>query len=186
MKIEHKPVPAMKRRDGHGLGWRRSARDFPILKLQVSGKPLVYLDNAASSQMPQQVIDRIVRYQQRRALQHPPRGALPERAGHEGIRGGARQGPAFPECEGIARDHLHPRHHGGHQPGDARLRPPVHRQGRRDHPVRHGTSCEHRPMADAGRREGRGDPRDPDERCRRIADRRVQGAVQREDPLPRR
>lgn len=37
--------------------------DFPILKLQVSGKPLVYLDNAASSQMPQQVIARIVRYQ---------------------------------------------------------------------------------------------------------------------------
>lgn len=37
--------------------------DFPILKLQVNGKPLVYLDNAASSQMPQAVIDRIVRYQ---------------------------------------------------------------------------------------------------------------------------
>ena len=37
--------------------------DFPILGLQVSGKPLVYLDNAASSQMPQAVIDRIVRYQ---------------------------------------------------------------------------------------------------------------------------
>jgi len=37
--------------------------DFPILSLQVSGKPLVYLDNAASSQMPQPVIDRIVRYQ---------------------------------------------------------------------------------------------------------------------------
>ncbi|MGB7597872.1 MAG: cysteine desulfurase [Gallionella sp.] len=41
----------------------RIRADFPILKLQVSGKPLVYLDNAASSQMPQQVIDRIVRYQ---------------------------------------------------------------------------------------------------------------------------
>jgi cysteine desulfurase/selenocysteine lyase len=39
--------------------------DFPILDLQVSGKPLVYLDNAASSQMPQTVIDRIVRYQTR-------------------------------------------------------------------------------------------------------------------------
>lgn len=38
--------------------------DFPILKLQVSGNPLVYLDNAASSQMPQPVIDRMVRYQQ--------------------------------------------------------------------------------------------------------------------------
>jgi cysteine desulfurase / selenocysteine lyase len=37
--------------------------DFPILNLKVSGKPLVYLDNAASSQMPQSVIDRIVRYQ---------------------------------------------------------------------------------------------------------------------------
>ena len=37
--------------------------DFPILSLQVSGKLLVYLDNAASSQMPQAVIDRIVRYQ---------------------------------------------------------------------------------------------------------------------------
>jgi cysteine desulfurase/selenocysteine lyase len=37
--------------------------DFPILKLQLEGKPLVYLDNAASSQMPQQVIDRLVHYQ---------------------------------------------------------------------------------------------------------------------------
>ncbi|MEP7371581.1 MAG: cysteine desulfurase, partial [Nitrosospira sp.] len=37
--------------------------DFPILKLQVGGKPLVYFDNAASSQMPQPVIDRLVRYQ---------------------------------------------------------------------------------------------------------------------------
>ena len=37
--------------------------DFPILKLKIDGKPLVYLDNAASSQMPQQVIDRLVRYQ---------------------------------------------------------------------------------------------------------------------------
>ena len=37
--------------------------DFPILKLQVNGKPLVYLDSAASSQMPQIVIDRLVHYQ---------------------------------------------------------------------------------------------------------------------------
>jgi cysteine desulfurase/selenocysteine lyase len=43
----------------------RIRADFPILKLEVSGKPLVYLDNAASSQMPQPVIDRIVRYQQK-------------------------------------------------------------------------------------------------------------------------
>lgn len=31
--------------------------DFPILKREVHGKPLVYLDNAATSQTPQQVID---------------------------------------------------------------------------------------------------------------------------------
>jgi cysteine desulfurase / selenocysteine lyase len=37
--------------------------DFPILARQFGGKPLVYLDNAASSQMPQSVIDRIVQYQ---------------------------------------------------------------------------------------------------------------------------
>jgi cysteine desulfurase/selenocysteine lyase len=41
----------------------RIRADFPILQLQVNGKPLVYLDNAASSQMPQQVMDRMVRYQ---------------------------------------------------------------------------------------------------------------------------
>ena len=41
----------------------RIRADFPVLKLQIDGKPLVYLDNAASSQMPRQVIDRLVRYQ---------------------------------------------------------------------------------------------------------------------------
>jgi cysteine desulfurase / selenocysteine lyase len=41
----------------------RVRADFPILQLKVEGKPLVYLDNAASSQMPQPVIDRLVRYQ---------------------------------------------------------------------------------------------------------------------------
>jgi cysteine desulfurase/selenocysteine lyase len=37
--------------------------DFPILDLEVNGKPLVFLDNAASSQMPKPVMDRWVRYQ---------------------------------------------------------------------------------------------------------------------------
>jgi len=37
-------------------------KDFPILHRQVNGKPLVYLDNAATSQTPQQVIDVIVDY----------------------------------------------------------------------------------------------------------------------------
>ncbi len=37
-------------------------RDFPILHQQINGKPLVYLDNAASSQRPQSVIDAISAY----------------------------------------------------------------------------------------------------------------------------
>jgi cysteine desulfurase/selenocysteine lyase len=36
--------------------------DFPILKREMNGKPLVYLDNAATSQTPQVVIDAIVDY----------------------------------------------------------------------------------------------------------------------------
>jgi cysteine desulfurase/selenocysteine lyase len=40
----------------------RIRRDFPILSRSVHGKPLVYLDNAATTQKPNAVIDRIVRY----------------------------------------------------------------------------------------------------------------------------
>ncbi len=40
----------------------RVREDFPILKQQVYGKPLVYLDNAATSQKPQAVLDAILRY----------------------------------------------------------------------------------------------------------------------------
>ncbi len=43
----------------------RVRSDFPILELTVNGKPLAYLDNAASAQMPRPVIDRIVRYEMR-------------------------------------------------------------------------------------------------------------------------
>lgn len=35
--------------------------DFPILSRQVNGKPLVYLDNGASAQKPQVVIDAVTR-----------------------------------------------------------------------------------------------------------------------------
>ncbi|HET7286909.1 MAG TPA: aminotransferase class V-fold PLP-dependent enzyme, partial [Pyrinomonadaceae bacterium] len=36
----------------------RIRADFPVLQQTVNGKPLVYLDNSASSQVPQVVIDR--------------------------------------------------------------------------------------------------------------------------------
>ncbi|HMR19114.1 MAG TPA: cysteine desulfurase [Sphingobacterium sp.] len=37
-------------------------KDFPLLKREVNGKPLVFLDNGATTQKPQQVIDAIVNY----------------------------------------------------------------------------------------------------------------------------
>ncbi len=37
-------------------------KDFPILSTQNRGKPLIYLDNAASSQKPQCVIDALSKY----------------------------------------------------------------------------------------------------------------------------
>ena len=40
----------------------RIRRDFPILQTSVRGKPLVYLDNASTSQKPQAVIDAVSRF----------------------------------------------------------------------------------------------------------------------------
>ena len=44
------------------LDVQRVRRDFPILQREVYGKPLVYLDNAATSQKPRHVIDALVNY----------------------------------------------------------------------------------------------------------------------------
>lgn len=54
---------ALKTRPTSTFDVERIRADFPILNLTVNDKPLVYFDNAASSQMPRQVIDRLVRYQ---------------------------------------------------------------------------------------------------------------------------
>jgi cysteine desulfurase/selenocysteine lyase len=40
----------------------RIREDFPILRQRIRGKPLVYLDNAATSQKPQVVIDAVTRF----------------------------------------------------------------------------------------------------------------------------
>jgi cysteine desulfurase/selenocysteine lyase len=46
------------------LDVERVRKDFPILGTKVHGKPLVYLDNAATGQKPAAVIDRITEYYQ--------------------------------------------------------------------------------------------------------------------------
>ena len=45
--------------------WSALRADFPILDQQVHGHPLVYFDNAATSQKPRAVIDALVRYYER-------------------------------------------------------------------------------------------------------------------------
>jgi cysteine desulfurase/selenocysteine lyase len=54
------------RAKGHGeaapLDIDKIRADFPILRQKIHGKPLVYLDNAATTQKPRAVIDAIVRY----------------------------------------------------------------------------------------------------------------------------
>jgi cysteine desulfurase / selenocysteine lyase len=45
--------------------WAKLRTDFPILDQQVHGKPLIYFDNAATSQKPRAVIDALVHYYER-------------------------------------------------------------------------------------------------------------------------
>jgi len=49
----------------HTPDWTALRRDFPILDQEVNGHPLVYLDNAASSQKPRAVIETLCRYYER-------------------------------------------------------------------------------------------------------------------------
>ena len=49
----YKPVPVT---GEDGIDWARVRADFPLLQRQVHGKPLVYLDNANTSQKPLSVI----------------------------------------------------------------------------------------------------------------------------------
>jgi cysteine desulfurase/selenocysteine lyase len=60
---------------------QRIRQDFPILSQKVHGKPLVYLDNAATTQKPQAVIDAMVRsYAEDNANIHRGVHLLSERA----------------------------------------------------------------------------------------------------------
>src|SRR5678810_1229422 len=45
-----------------GLDVDAIRRQFPILNREVKGRPLVYFDNAATSQKPQSVIDALIYY----------------------------------------------------------------------------------------------------------------------------
>ena len=69
--------------------WSNVRADFPALNQNVGGKPLVYLDNAATTQRPQAVIDALDRfYRHDNANVHRGLHALSMRAtdAYEGAR----------------------------------------------------------------------------------------------------
>src|SRR5258707_7326805 len=47
------------------IDWSKLRADFPILDQKVHGHPLIYFDNAASSQKPRAVIDAVRHYYER-------------------------------------------------------------------------------------------------------------------------
>lgn len=79
-------------------------RDFPILSREVNGKPLIYLDNGASAQKPQVVIDAIrVSYEHEYANVHRGLHYLSNLATekYEGVRGTIARFLNAPEESGI-------------------------------------------------------------------------------------
>jgi cysteine desulfurase / selenocysteine lyase len=62
MRAARKGAAALTGLRGGRFEVERVRRDFPILQRTVHGKPLVYLDNAATSQKPQSVIDSLTDY----------------------------------------------------------------------------------------------------------------------------
>ena len=77
------------RRTGNMFDAERVRAEFPILAQTVNGRPLVYLDNGATSQKPRRVIDAIRRYYESdNANVHRGLHALSERAtnAYEGAR----------------------------------------------------------------------------------------------------
>ena len=78
-----------------GFDVERIREDFPILKEKVHGKPLVYLDNAATTQKPQAVLDGADRLLLPLQRQHSSCGPPFECTRHRGLRSSSRKGPAL-------------------------------------------------------------------------------------------
>ena len=118
--------------------------DFPILDTRVGAHALVYLDNAATAQKPQAVIDAVSHYYAVDQREHPPRRALPERRSHRRLRPRARHRRPISQRRRAARMHFCARHDRGHQPRRVELGPHEPAPGRRNPAHRHGAPREHR------------------------------------------
>ena len=144
----------------------RSAPTFPILSRQVNGKPLVYLDNGASAQKPQVVIDAVTQaYSEEYANVHRGLHYLSTLATekYEAVRGIiARFLNAGSEEEIVFTTGTTE----GDQPGVLCLGRAAPAARRRDRAVDHGASRQHRALALPARTAGRGAEMGRD-RCQR-------------------
>ena len=135
----------------------RIRADFPILAMQVYGKPLVYLDNAASAQKPKAVLDRIQQaYTDEYANVHRGLHYLANAAteAYEGAREKVRAFLNAPRHEEIifTRNATEAINLVAYTFG-AR----AHQGGRRDRALDHGAPFQHRALAFPARAAGRGD-----------------------------
>ena len=129
-RIELRGRPRGRPRLGRATGWRRwhdRARaafdveavraEFPILSRQVNGKPLVYLDNAASAQKPRAVIDAMTGAMERSyANVHRGLHTLANET-TEAYEAARDSGGAASSTPTSTRDRLHQGRHRGDQPG---------------------------------------------------------------------
>ena len=131
-----------------GFNVRRIREDFPILRQTVHGKPLVYLDNAATAQKPRAVLDALMAYySEDNANVHRGVHLLSERAtqAFEDARATVQR---FINAASDARNRLHAQRHRRHQSGGPDVRPYTSRPGRRGGDLRHGAPLQHRALAD--------------------------------------
>ena len=110
----------------------RVREDFPALAMKVYGKPLVYLDNAASAQKPTAVLDRMTEaYKSEYANVHRGLHYLAN-AATEAYEGGRAKVAKFLNAGAHRRDRLHPQRHRGDQPRGVVLGRAEHQGRRRD------------------------------------------------------
>ena len=153
--MPHEPTPSAV----GGSTSRRIRADFPALQQRVHGKPLVYLDSAATALKPQAVIDAVTHGSTRSDCANIHRAvhllsASGRRIAYEGAREKAR---AFLNAPSERGDRLRPRHHRG-----ASTWWPRRGRARGSRPAtaslitRARAPQQHRPLADGLREDGRG------------------------------
>ena len=104
---------------GGGVDWKAIREDFPILREQAHGHPLIYFDNAATSQKPRAVLDALRNYYEHdNANVHRGLHELSSRA-TEAYENSRQHVAKYLGAASSRRDHLHPRDDRKHQSGGA-------------------------------------------------------------------